>query len=216
MLITSHEGLILVTAQGEVLWGPTRPPEQAEPPRVGCWVHPVAIADMDGDGLPEAIVNTCEARMILRIDKTGPTILASVPTRITYAYGAPENGSTALRRSSGPPDWVAFDHTNLKLLAGMGPAVQTNHDLDFHEYQTVPVIADVDNDGSADLVVCHDGQLTVYEDGLKRPIPARRIYNQYNYWVTNVREDGTIPAHAVMPWDSRRTSRVQAPRACTE
>jgi hypothetical protein len=35
--------------------------------------------------------------------------------------------------------------------------------------------------------------LTVLRDAEDRWIPARRIWNQYSYHVTNVREDGTIP-----------------------
>ena len=39
---------------------------------------------------------------------------------------------------------------------------------------------------------------------------ARRIWNQHAYHVTNVREDGTIPAHPKASWKFTNTFRVNA------
>ena len=43
-----------------------------------------------------------------------------------------------------------------------------------------------------------------------RWIPARRIWNQHTYHVTNVREDGTIPQLEPPSWESLNTFRTQA------
>ena len=82
-----------------------------------------------------------------------------------------------------------------------------------------PVIADVDNDGHADIVVvsnsygnaspdlqCNDGKalsqagVRVFGDVAGNWVRTRRIWNEHAYHVTNVNEDGTIPAHELSNW----------------
>ncbi len=77
-----------------------------------------------------------------------------------------------------------------------------------------PVIADVDNDGHADIVVvsnayasalpeypCADGVglaqagVRVFGDQSGSWVRTRRVWSEHAYHVTNVEEDGTIPAH---------------------
>jgi hypothetical protein len=81
------------------------------------------------------------------------------------------------------------------------------------------VVVDVDNDGSAEiLVVSNEGwfadqtapALQVIRDVEDRWIPARRIWTQHTYHVTNVREDGTIPTVEPRHWELLNTFRTQA------
>ncbi len=81
-----------------------------------------------------------------------------------------------------------------------------------------PVVADVDNDQSADIVVVSNANfgtnykntVDVWQDAEKRWIPTRRIWNQHAYHVTNVREDGTIPKKMVPNWKKLNTFRTNA------
>jgi hypothetical protein len=83
-----------------------------------------------------------------------------------------------------------------------------------------PVVADVDDDGSAEIVVISNDSymgmrqtapgVQVIRDVEDRWIQARRIWNQHTYHVTNVREDGTIPMVEPQHWDSLNTFRTQA------
>lgn len=79
-----------------------------------------------------------------------------------------------------------------------------------------PVVADVDNDDSAEIVFTAEGSgqpaLVVVRDADDGWVPARRIWNQHAYHVTNVREDGTIPQHQPKSWESLNTFRTQAQR----
>src|SRR5690606_16679183 len=71
-----------------------------------------------------------------------------------------------------------------------------------------PVVADIDNDGSAEiLVVSSTGQpaLQALRDVEDRWIQARRIWNQHAYYVTNVREDSTIPQQPISNWVTLNT-----------
>jgi hypothetical protein len=217
VLVASEEGLTLVGPDGTILWGPTRPPDEAEPPRYWCWVHPVAVSDMDADGRPEAIVNTCDRTMILQITLDGPTVLRSQPIPITTYFGAPQTGSTVFDFRGDRVDWLEHHYNGLRVFAGVGPAWTTKIDHEMGPYPVTPIVADIDNDGSADVVVVEGNSgdwVVAYEDPEHRPSPARRIWNQWNYWVNHVREDATIPAQVAMPWQSHDTFRVQSRIAC--
>ena len=71
-----------------------------------------------------------------------------------------------------------------------------------------PVVADVDNDGHADIVVSSDlffqstadTGIMVFEDVANKWTRTRRIWNQHSYHVTNVNEDATIPTHESPHW----------------
>jgi hypothetical protein len=79
-----------------------------------------------------------------------------------------------------------------------------------------PVVADIDNDGSAEIVVVSNTYLTssptvqVIRDKQDRWIQARRIWNEHAYHVTNVREDGTIPQFEQPSWQRLNTFRTNA------
>jgi hypothetical protein len=82
-----------------------------------------------------------------------------------------------------------------------------------------PVVADVDNDRSADIVVVSNTNtnsaqykhtVEVRQDAQKRWIQTRRIWNQHAYHVTNVREDGTIPRKMARSWQRLNTFRTNA------
>ena len=66
-----------------------------------------------------------------------------------------------------------------------------------------PVVADVNGDGSAEIVTGGwNGMplLHVFEGKNGPWAKARPIYNQVHYNVTNVNSDGTIPAHPAINW----------------
>ena len=56
-----------------------------------------------------------------------------------------------------------------------------------------PIIADVDADGNAEIVSVGSDKLNILESSGPSWAPARKVWNQYMYNVTNVNEDLTIP-----------------------
>ena len=70
-----------------------------------------------------------------------------------------------------------------------------------------PVIADIDNDGAAEIIVISNdgasttnGFLKIYKSGSDTPwAPARKVWNQYAYNAVNVNEDLSIPKYQVNP-----------------
>lgn len=82
-----------------------------------------------------------------------------------------------------------------------------------------PTVVDVDNDGSAEILVVSNASGTggktapsvqAIRDRQDRWIQARRIWNQHTYHVTNVREDGTIPRFEQPHWEALNTFRTNA------
>jgi len=62
-----------------------------------------------------------------------------------------------------------------------------------------PVVADVDADGHAEIVVAHAGSsnaLSVYGDRDDSWAPARGVWNQHSYSITNIHDDLSIPRNA--------------------
>jgi len=68
-------------------------------------------------------------------------------------------------------------------------------------------VADVDNDGQADIVVASNAYgITCPDDGSKQSgirvfsskngswVRTRRVWNEHTYHITNINEDGTVPA----------------------
>ena len=79
-----------------------------------------------------------------------------------------------------------------------------------------PVVADVDNDQSAEIIVVSADPtgtapaVQVIGDADSGWTAARRIWNQHAYFVTNIREDGTVPTVQPPHWTSLNTFRTQA------
>ncbi|MBW2701351.1 MAG: choice-of-anchor D domain-containing protein [Deltaproteobacteria bacterium] len=69
-----------------------------------------------------------------------------------------------------------------------------------------PLVVDVNNDGHAEIVVIENGLgmssgIIVYGNaGADKWVATKRIWNQYDYRITNVRENGTIPRFEVPHW----------------
>ncbi len=78
-----------------------------------------------------------------------------------------------------------------------------------HEY---PLVADVDNDGQADIVVASNDYsglncggvktrgIRIFGDANDQWVRTRRIWNQHAYHVTNINEDGSVPAMEQSNW----------------
>ena len=70
-----------------------------------------------------------------------------------------------------------------------------------------PLIADVDNDQSTEIIVASNDYtkngwngITIIGDADSSWAPARPIWNQYAYHITNVNNDGSIPSNPSENW----------------
>ncbi len=181
---------------GSVLWSAPVPGGRGGPP---------TVADYDGDGLPEIGIAGANAYTVWDSDGTQ---LWSNPT---------QDGSSGITGSAvfdfegdGVSDVVYADETRLWVYAGHNGAVKLEHEE--HSSGTrveYPIIADVDGDGEVEIAYVNEtfqGKtfrgLTVIGDAEHTWQPGRKIWNQHAYHITNIDDDGGVPAVAAPNWES--------------
>ncbi len=156
-----------------------------------------AIGDLDGDCKPEIVVAFKDE---LKIYDYVPN--ASLEERFTFSIKE-ESGCTSLAlfdfNLDGLLEIVYRDEEDLYILDGHSGVIIDSYPIYSGTYLEGPIIADIDNDGSAEIIV--SGSLSditevsvfAFESGGKPWAPARSVWNQYGYHVTNVNDDLSIP-----------------------
>jgi hypothetical protein len=198
VLVVSQTGLSLIEHNGTLTYS-------NQLANLARW-QPASIHDFDGDSLPEFAVSSGNAYSVFETDLQ-PKWTVNIQDGSGYA------SSTAFDfLGDGTAEAMYADEVNLFIFDGAGQPLLTSPRSSWTQWE-MPIVADVDNDGSAEIVVVSNGgspPLQVVRDKLDRWIPARRIWNQHTYHVTNVREDGTIPQFEPKHWKTFNTFRTQA------
>lgn len=218
VFLARSDGLVVVENNGQVKFGPVAP--LGGQGSLACLDKPAAIHDFDGDGIADISASTCTGYGVYQVGATGLTaswvnnnVHDSTGSASTTAFDFLGRGIAQALYGDEQDLWV-FDGKTGAVAAGF-PELRTS--VTIIEY---PVVADVDNDQSADIVVVsntlnpndpnYKNTVEVFEDDQKRWIPTRRIWNQHAYHVTNVREDGTIPKVMKKSWQNLNTFRTNA------
>jgi hypothetical protein len=183
----SFDTVRAVDTDGTLMWGPFALPG-------ANIVSPAAIGDIDADGDPEIIV--AGGNEIWALERDG--------TLQWSASVHDETGATGPAlfdfEGDGIMEVVYIDEIQMVAFDGVTGATKfhsTEHSSDtMYDY---PVIADVDGDDQAEIVVCHAGfstAMSVYGDADESWPPARKIWNQHAYSITNINDDLSIPVEA--------------------
>ncbi len=174
---------------GSVMWGPLTNPSAN--------IFPIpAIGDIDGDGKAEIIVSGGNTLWALNAEDGSQLWTARVHD-MSGATGAAIFDFDA----DGIPEVVYEDEVEVVAYNGLDGTVkfQTNEHASDTMYD-YPVIADVDADGHAEIVVVHDQYSTgmsIYGDATNSWAPARKVWNQHDYTITNINDDLSVPVTAV-------------------
>jgi hypothetical protein len=212
--VTSEDGLFLIEHDGVIAWGPVRP-TNVPIENWATWMRPATIDDFDGDGTAEFASASRNTYAVY----TGPDESDLLWQADIVDLSGAAGGSAFDFLGDGVPEAMYADEWKLGVFDGQtGAQVLTTErcSVTFVEY---PVVADVDNDGSAEILVvstnCLDNTtvkpaLQVFGEAESRWIQPRRIWNQHTYHVTNVREDGTLPEEPIDNWDVFNTFRTNA------
>ncbi len=178
------------------------------------------IADFNGDKKPDVGVAARYYYIVYSNDGT--------PTggKVLWADGHTQDYSSAATGSSvfdfegdGKAEVIYGDETKLHIYSGLGAGedkdgdgypdpveifTTPNYSATGAEY---PIVVDVDNDGSTEIVIASDRAaypetvgVRAFEDPGGQWVRTRRIWNQHFYHVTNINEDGSVPVKEDINW----------------
>jgi hypothetical protein len=186
---STHNTVRAMDTDGSVLWGPTVIPN-------ANIVSPAAIGDLDGDGSPEIVVAGGNNLVAIHADGT------QMWTAQVHDESGASGASLFDFEGDGIPEVVYIDEIEMVAFDGLTGAVKFWTDK--HASDTMmdyPVIADVDADGHAEIVVTHANwgyAFSVYGDKTNSWAPARAVWNQHAYSITNIDDDLSVPTTAVI------------------
>lgn len=195
IVFTNKDGITILEADGSIKLGPVRPTDPIPSPN--CWGKPAALHDFDGDGKADIAAGTCSDFTVYSVGESDLKPVWSAPVKDISGLAT---ASAFDFLGDGAADGIYADESSIFVFDGAAGDLLMTAPRSSATLIEYPVVADVDNDGSAEIIyVSNYSQggsgpaVTVLRDAEDRWIRARRIWNQYSYHVTNIREDGTIP-----------------------
>jgi hypothetical protein len=188
---------------------------------------PATLGDVDGDGILEIGIGT-QCYFVLYDFAPGPSGSCSLAERwktpvVDCSSG--EAGSTMFDlQGDGRIEILHQDEQHLWIFDARSGAVIRSIPNSSGTGIEHPCVADVDGDCEAEIIACANNYflpggeegVRVFRDAAETWVPARPIWNQYTYHITNVGDDGSIPATEANNWETYNNFRVQAgdPGAC--
>jgi hypothetical protein len=208
IVVSSKGDIRLQNHDGSVIWEQ----KQIMPFNSLHYTHtsgPPTIADFNNDGEPEIGVAGTNVYMVF--DKEG-NILWSNPTT-DYSSGI--TGSSVFDfEGDGAAEVIYADENDVWVYDGATGAVKMQESRHSNGTCTeYPTIADIDDDGHAEIIFASmafggtETGITVIEDANDSWMPATKIWNQHAYSITNINEDGSVPAYPDVNWDTYNTFR---------
>ncbi len=190
--------VMLYNHDWSVIWGPkTFGSSMGGPP---------TVADFDGDGEPE--IGVAGASIYTVLDTDGSILWSHVT----------QDGTSGITGSSvfdfegdGIAEVVYADEITLWVFDGPDGSVKLQYtEHASNTWLEYPVIADVDGNGHADIVLGHNPYqggkevygISVIADAAETWMSTREVWNQHAYHITNVDDDGGIPRDPDINWDS--------------
>lgn len=192
---------------GSVVW--------SRPIRGGGFGGPPTIANFDNDPEPEIGVVGRTRYTVYNLD--GSVLWSNT----IQEFSSSRTGSSVFDfDGDGRAEVVYNDENTLWVFSYVGTSSAAvvwstpNSTLTAHEY---PVIADVDNDGNAEIIVGSNDfargpglqkGLRVYGDVADNWVPTRTIWNQHAYHITNITNAGAVPYPETPSWTNTNTYRT--------
>ncbi|NMO23199.1 HYR domain-containing protein [Pyxidicoccus fallax] len=164
---------------------------------------PPNIADFDGDGQAEVGVAGADWYSVFEADGTERW------RSPIQDHSSNRTGSTTFDfEGDGRTEVVYADERALRILDGVTGAVRFETPHSSCTAYENPVVADVDADGNAEVVVAQNtacdlgafNGIRVFRDKKDGWVNTRPLWNQHAYSVTNVADDGSIPARPAINW----------------
>ena len=211
IVVVSQGTVRLHDADGGLIWGPVELPG-TDPEAGGA----PTIADFDGDGAPEIGVAGSDVYVVLETDGTIRWQAS------TQDYTSNLTGSTVFDfDGDGRFEVVYRDERRLRIYRGSDGAVLFEDVVSSNTWTEEPVVADVDRDGNAEIVVTSDrapdvpipgGERTagvrVYGDAGDGWTWARPVWNQHAFTPDQIEDDAGIPPRPAWGWLAHNSFRA--------
>ncbi len=200
----------------------------------GGWGGSPTVADFDGDGKPDFGTAAPRYYYVFSLDCLKTPKPAKCRGTLPGVLWASEikdvsSGGTASSvfdfNGDGRAEVIYRDECWLRVYNGPDGKTVFARPITSGTALEMPIVADVDNDGRADVVVpsdsiqgdgyCSDQNpehqtglphggvtqgLFVLKDPANRWMPSRPLWNEHTYHITNVNDDGTIPMSESPNW----------------
>lgn len=194
IVVTNVGSVRLQDDDGTVLW--------SRPGVTGSTSGSPTVADFDGDGEAEIGVAGNNVYMVFETDGSTKWSI-----RVQDQSSGFTGSSVFDFEGDGVAEVVYADENDLYVLDGKTGAVKLKEPQ--HSSATCseyPAVADVDNDGHAEIIYTSSAYsgpergVRVVGDADDSWMPARAVWNQHAYAITNVDDDGGIPAVSATNW----------------
>jgi subtilase family serine protease len=206
IVLVSEGKIYLIDHTGQKKWGPIVIPG-------GVAGGPPTIADFDGDGKLEIGVAGASRYVVFRSDGTvlWQSVISDVSSNVTGSSVFDFDGD-------GKAEVVYSDEYFFRIYRGRDGFVLFETPNSTHTTYEYPIVADVDNNDRAEIVVVSNNYggvggnhgVRVFEDANNTWVNTRKIWNQHSYHITNVNDDGTIPRHEENSWEKYNTYRCNS------
>lgn len=181
-------------------------------------ILPPVIADIDGTGGPEVgVVGTCSdpnagpdeddfAECFWGIDVNESTFAMNVIWEEIIDDQTLGGGNSGFDfEGDGPFEVLQNDEQYVHIYSGLAHNVIYSAERRSVTGWELPIVVDVDNDDHAEIILIQNGigmaeGILVYGNIDNDWVATRRVWNQFEYHITNVRENGKIPRFEVPNW----------------
>lgn len=205
IVLSSGTELWLLDHQGQTVWGPKFAPDFGE-------LGAPSVADLDSDGLPEIMISSNERLTIFESDGTVKW------TAEIHDQSGVTSATIFDFENDGLYEVVHMDEEDFRIydaLTGTLLYETRNTSVTVFEY---PVIADVDGDKQADIVLngYDDDFVAGVTPGI-RVLEARNgawadagsVWGSHAFHIDDINEDSTVPLLETPSWLTHNTYRVQ-------
>ena len=216
IVVVARGTVRLHDADGGLIWGP-HPLPGSSPEAGGA----PTVGDFDGDGRPEIGIAGSDVYAVYETDGTLRWQAS------TQDYTSNFTGSTLYDfDGDGRVEVVYRDERHLWIFRGTNGAVLFRLAVSSDTWTEMPVVADVDGDGAAEIVVSSDRALSVAIPSGERTaglvvvgdsgdgwVAARGLWNQHAYAPELVDDDAGVPLQPAWGWLDHNSFRANVPPA---
>ncbi|HEY8380303.1 MAG TPA: putative metal-binding motif-containing protein [Nannocystis sp.] len=190
-------------------------------PKIDCANNesgPPTIADFDGDGRREIGTASADYYIVADLDCDVDPVPPGCSDK-GILWKVPNQDCSSRVTASSVFDFegdekaevIYADEVSFRIFDGTtGAVLFSDNTYRSHTRLEMPVIADVNRDGHADIVIGENSNaggmpgLEVWTGELNDWVRTRRVWNQHAYSITNITKDGRIPAVPEYNWLNAR------------